>query len=218
MRTSLFIYSLISLCLMLYQCTDYHHLLAIPYWSFALQTVYFGTVLVQSIRGRKSNINENAFHLIGLLYEFVFSFQLFNFLYYWLIIFPGEDSWGPNFVYKFAWLSMTVFSFIAIWMEQLFNMMKLNMKHLLLIFSSVLGNLCLSRIVTFITGGTVYFGVNILTEEKSWITLVLLLLAPVFHFLVGNKHYQHKKSQKNDRRRKLTEALVSIKAVQERRN
>jgi len=67
----------------------------------------------------------------------------------------------------------------------------------------------------FFTGESVYVGVNLLTGEKNWIVL-LLLLAPAFHFLVGNKHYQHKKHQKIDKRKRLTEAIISFKAVKER--
>jgi len=133
---------------------------------------------------------------VGILYELVFSFQLFNFLYYWLVILPKEIKTGSNFIYNFAWLSVTVLSFIAIWIEQLFNMMKLKPKRILLVIGSVLGNLCLCLVVTFLTGESVYVGINLLTGEKNWIIL-LLIIAPAIHFIVGNKHYKHKKTTKN---------------------
>jgi len=185
---------------MFYQCTDYHRLLAIPYWSFALQTVYFGIVLVHSIRGRKSSSNDTHFNIVGILYELVFSFQLFNFLYYWLVILPKEIKWGSSFIYNFAWLSVTVLSFIAIWIEQLFNMMKLNTKHLLLVIGSVLGNLCLSFIVAFFTGESVYVGVNLLTGEKNWIVLLLLLLR-LFIFLLEISIISTRSTRKSIRER-----------------
>jgi len=215
-RAYLFIYSLISLFFMVYQLTDYHRLLAIPYWSFALQTLYFGIVLIQSIKGRKSPPNGGFYYnIVGILYELVFSFQFFNFLYFWLIVLPNEVRWSTSPFYNLAWLSVTVLSFIAIWIEQLFNMMKLHTKHLLLVVSSVIGNMFLSKFVNLLTGGNVYFGEQFIFGEKFWVSL-LLIAAPALHFLIGNKHYQHKRHKKHDRRKKLNEAIVSFKALKER--
>lgn len=214
-RAYLFIYSLISLFLMVYQLTDYHRLFAIPYWSFALQTLYFGIVLIQSIKGRKSTSYEGYYNIVGILYELVFSFQFFNFLYFWLIVLPKEQQWNTSSFYNLAWLSVTVLSFIAIWIEQLFNMMKLHPKHILLVVSSVVGNMFLSKFVNFVTGRNVYFGEQFVFGEKFWVSL-LLIAAPALHFVIGNKHYQHKKHKKNDRRKKLNEAIVSFKAVKDR--
>ena len=211
-RIFIFLYSILSLIFVLYHCTTYHSLLTLPYWSLALQTVYFGLVLIQSFKGKRIVTDEGDSIALGILYELVFSFQLFNLLYYWMVLFPQKMVWDNKSINNIMWLSVTVLSFISIWIEQFFNMMRFHSKHVSLVIGAGALNFLISYLVTSLTGGIAYIEMSSGFRETLFIGL-MLTITPAFHFIIGNTFYQRKRHEKNNRRKKLGDALVSYKAV-----
>jgi len=208
-RVLLFIYSVVSLGAVLYHCENFNDFFTLPYWSLALQTMYFGIVAYKSVNKVKEGDNQ----LLLIIYELVFSFQLFNFLYYWIVMGQKTNQYNP--MGNLSWLSVTVLSFLAIWIEQVFNMARFQIQHMTVIFGAAVFNLVLSNAVNFFMEGNVYNGKNV-TFNENLVVQLILLVSPVCHFVGGYKYYQHKRDEKSERRKKLSEALVSNFAVKDR--
>ncbi len=209
LRVALFIYSVLSFGFVLYHCENFNDLFTLPYWALALQTMYFGLVAYKSVRKVKEGDNQ----LLLILYELVFSFQLFNFLYYWIVIVHKENQFSS--MGNVSWLSVSVLSFVAIWIEQVFNMARFQIQHMTVIFGAAAFNLVLSNAINFFLEGNVYNGKNASFNENLMVQLILLV-SPVCHFVGGYKYYQHKRDEKGQKRKKLSEALVSNFAVKDR--
>lgn len=206
------IYSLISIFLILAHCKDYNSLFQISRCTFVLQTIYFIQAAQQSLSGKPAREEESDWKVIHILYEVSFSFQLFNFVYYWISLLPGQVDWQSNFLDCLVEFHLNVIAFVIIWCDQLFNLMRLYPRHIWVVVVAALANLCTIHLLTNEYDIIVYKDVNFSTFRGAF-TWLLMFILPVAHFVAGYKHSDYKRKIKNTRRKYLGEQLVCSKKV-----
>jgi len=211
-RASLFLFSLLSLILVLYQIHNIQSLSSIPYYCLILQTIYFGLATVSSFKRERASVYEGGFKFLWLLYQIIFSFQFYNLLYYCFHVMPKGILWKEDLWYNLAWLNTTILSFGAIWVEQFFNMVRFRSKHVLVVLGASILKISLNVMMNFMTQENEKIEFNIV---ENLFGNLLLLVTPALHFAIGNKHYQRKRQEKNQKMQQLSKALINCRAVKE---
>jgi len=165
------------------------------------------------LSGRPSHGEEETdWKLMHILYEVCFSFQLFNFVYYCLFVLPNISSWHENAFECFVEFNLSVVSFVAIWSEQLFNLMRLYIRHITFIIFIAGANLALTLLLELVAEEVVYREI-IFQSWTGFGVVVLMLTLPLAHYTVGCTHYDYKRKEKNQRRKSLGEQLISLRRI-----
>lgn len=208
-RLYMFIYSIFALCLTLSQCKYYQSLFTIPYCCLLFQTLYFGTILLQTFKDHHPSLYKKLYNLPEVIYELVFSFSLFNFAYFWLPLLLNHIRWTNITRYDNIWMIASSVNLVVIWIEQLFNMMRFRLRDLCFVIGLMIINFSSSYFISIMTDRSPYLEVSLAMK-------IVLIIAPICHFIIGYKHYCYKKVEKTNKRKKLNEAIVNFKAVKER--
>jgi len=206
------IYFFTSLFIVLWKTEDYLSLFQISRWAFLIEGVYFLQAARQSLRGRTSQDDESEWKLIHVLYEISFSFQLFNFVYYVKTLLTNVDNWSNLSLEFYIEAQLHVFSFVVIWCDQLFNLIRLYKKHVWLVAIIAIGNFGMVSCIKIITGKSVYNEVDLESYSGLFFGLMMIGL-PVVHFILGCIHYEYKHKRRNYRRKTLTNQLVALRKV-----
>jgi len=213
LRANLFAFSLLSLILVFWQWRNSGAFVMIPYCCLILQTLYFGLAMLSSLKRERVNVYEGGgYRMVGVLYQLVFSFQFYNLLYYCFHIVPKGIIWKGDLVSNIVWVNTTILSFGAIWIEQFFNMVRFRSKYVLLVLGASILNLSLNAMMSLITEENDKIEFNLIEDLFG---NLLLFVTPALHFVIGNKHYQKKRQEKNQKIQQLSKALINCRAVRE---
>jgi len=209
------IYFAFSLLLMILTTQNPWTFLQLSRWSFLVQAVYFIHAARRSLNGRSfiSQAEDQAdWKLIHILYEVSFSFQLSNFVYYiWNLCF-AENGFGASKLDFFVEVQVHIVSFIIIWCDQLFNLIRLYLRHIWLIVLIGAVNLGWNSLLSYTIGSFVYGEINFGIKESILVGILFIVL-PTVHFILGYYHYEYKHKARNYKIKLLKEHLVSLKKV-----
>jgi len=196
---------------------DFYTFLTLPYWSLALQLVYLFTVVRISIEKKTPSMNHKESNKIThVIYQIVFSWQLFNVLYFALVLVPQTDFNMDNLGTVLIQVNLNVINFVIMWIEQGFNMMRFNLRHIWFMILGFVFNFILAGMVSFKMETCIYWHEIDFKSSRVIATIFLLVIAPIVHFIIGYFHYEYKKTRYHENRKKLREKLISIKTVDEK--
>lgn len=205
-----------SIGLILSGLRDNYCLLTLPYWTFALEIVYFALAVKKSFESKRVPAARRTSRFITTIYEIAFSFQAFSAAYYCLFLIKNEQSWKSDSFYYLNNLNLHFVGFIIIWIEQAFNLVKFNLRHIWFILCFLCINagivwLVKSEIEVFAYGESINF-----QDIRNDIFTFLVVISPFAHFVGGYLFYQFKKKRKNERRKLLSNMLISYRSIDEK--
>jgi len=208
------IYFAFSLLLMILTTQNPWTFLQLSRWSFLVQAVYFIQAARRSLNGRSmSQVDDQSdWKMIHICYEVAFSFQLSNFVYYiWNLCF-GVAGLGTSKLDFYIEIQAHIVSFVIIWCDQLFNLLRLYLRHIWLIVIIGAVNLGWNYLLSCTVGSFIYYEMNFGIKESVFMGLLFIVL-PTIHFIVGYYHYEYKHRARNNKIKLLKEHLVALKKV-----
>ena len=159
LRVLFLAYTIISFVAAIATSIYYRELLAAPYWSFIFQILYFAIVVRNSYGRRVLPFSEKtSLKMTTMLYEVVFSLQLYNFMYYWIFTVQERQNWKNGAIYQCNQFNLYVVVFFITWMEQLFSVIKMCFRHMWIVIIATGVNFGVAAFIALNTGGALYNG------------------------------------------------------------
>jgi len=217
-RMGSFLYSFMVLALVAGIQRDPYAFLTLPYWSFVLQIIYFFQAIRISIEKKPTTFNKlkEGNKVTNILYEMAFSWQFFNLMYYVLVLIPATDFNLNNLGLLMIQICLNTVNFLIMWVEQAFNMMRFIPRHGWFVVLGMALNFGIVGALAIKTGIFAYGPEFDFHGFKVFITIFMLVIAPIVHFIIGYFHYEYKKMRYQENRKKIREKLISIKTVDEK--